>query len=360
MTDSAGSRSQRITVWPGFPVGVPTVPAAEVRLLDDESTLVFGVPAGGSRDLRTVTLRPDFHLREFRDLDASDPQEVLAFCQQWGPVGSAECDDLHIYSRSAAREADAAIADPWGRLVPSPTAGELRRESLELGTKLGFWHGMILQVHSVARVAYYQAALWNAVELWRLVSGKATPDELMANWRQEDVGAGSDRTAWVQEGDAWRIAESRPSESEAISDLANHLNPALVPFHVRLAPYPFGADTAVNVYQAACLLLANDIAERVPYGHCANERCGRLFSRQRGRSESDQYRRKGVIYCSANCARAQAQRNVRRNKKTERRPQDGRTGEQPVSNTKGAANGEQAIQRRQGHEGRDKKATDGR
>jgi len=113
----------------------------------------------------------------------------------------------------------------------------------------------------------------------------------------------------------WRLVAKRPTTSEAIFDLTQHLNPALLPFHVRLEPYVFGRDVHVNVYQAACLQLTNDIAERVPYRRCANETCGKLFTRQRDRSESDRHRMKGVRYCSIACARAQAQRAVRRRKR---------------------------------------------
>jgi hypothetical protein len=49
-----------------------------------------------------------------------------------------------------------------------------------------------------------------------------------------------------------------------------------------------------------------------PVKTCANEACRKEFRWQEGRSESDQYRAKGVIYCSNLCARAQYQREKRR------------------------------------------------
>jgi hypothetical protein len=62
----------------------------------------------------------------------------------------------------------------------------------------------------------------------------------------------------------------------------------------------------------AMLQLVNDLAEEVPYLRCANESCGRLFVRQRGRTEHGGNRMRGVMYCSNTCARAQYQRERRR------------------------------------------------
>ena len=70
-----------------------------------------------------------------------------------------------------------------------------------------------------------------------------------------------------------------------------------------------------TVYTAMAAQLFNHLAEDATLRHCANKTCGRLFVRQRGRSEYDRYRTKGVYFCSALCAKAQAQREYRKREK---------------------------------------------
>jgi hypothetical protein len=65
-------------------------------------------------------------------------------------------------------------------------------------------------------------------------------------------------------------------------------------------------------YEICCLELFNHVVEGARYMRCANERCSRLFVRQRGRAVHGQHRTRGVKYCSGSCARAQAQRQYRR------------------------------------------------
>jgi hypothetical protein len=65
------------------------------------------------------------------------------------------------------------------------------------------------------------------------------------------------------------------------------------------------------------LQLYNHLVEKAEFRQCANEPCGKTFVRQRGRAEFGQHRTSGILYCSRDCARAQAQRQLRRRRKAE-------------------------------------------
>jgi hypothetical protein len=63
---------------------------------------------------------------------------------------------------------------------------------------------------------------------------------------------------------------------------------------------------------ALVVQLHNLIVDGLEIRRCANESCGRPFTRQRGRAAKGQYRSTGVLYCDAACAKAQIQREYRR------------------------------------------------
>lgn len=116
----------------------------------------------------------------------------------------------------------------------------------------------------------------------------------------------SPREAWTSEG-------FRPDATEPWGIFVITMNAALKPFSVHVR-YP-GAATLLDTpstYEVAVLQLAKLIAEERHVRNCANERCTRLFTRQRGRAKYDNTGHStGVIYCSNLCAKAQAERNRR-------------------------------------------------
>lgn len=79
--------------------------------------------------------------------------------------------------------------------------------------------------------------------------------------------------------------------------------------------HPSHRDAHLPLYAVLCLELFNHICEGATYRLCANETCGRQFVRQHGRAAHGQHRSQGVMYCSARCARAQAQRRYRLRKR---------------------------------------------
>jgi hypothetical protein len=113
--------------------------------------------------------------------------------------------------------------------------------------------------------------------------------------------------------EAWTQAGFRIDDSDPWGLFVMTMNAALKPFAVHVR-YP-GAEALLDTpstYEVAVLQLAQLIAEDRQVRRCANERCTRIFTRQRGRAKYDKTGHStGVLYCSAQCAKAQAERNRR-------------------------------------------------
>jgi ribosome-binding protein aMBF1 (putative translation factor) len=106
----------------------------------------------------------------------------------------------------------------------------------------------------------------------------------------------------------------RVSEEETRKEFLAVLNKGLRLAHAR-AINPEAPEELATIYGACCLQLYNHIAEEAQFKRCANESCRQVFVRQRGRARSGTHRTEGVRFCTRECARAQAQRELRRRKK---------------------------------------------
>jgi hypothetical protein len=78
----------------------------------------------------------------------------------------------------------------------------------------------------------------------------------------------------------------------------------------------YTSELTVGLFTGLCVQLHNVIVEELPIRDCANETCHNVFQRQHGRARKGRYRTEGVMFCSAGCARAQAQRELRRRRKS--------------------------------------------
>jgi hypothetical protein len=73
-----------------------------------------------------------------------------------------------------------------------------------------------------------------------------------------------------------------------------------------------------DLFDALCVQLFQTIVDHLDVLTCANETCGRRFTKQRGTAQAKQYHTRGVIYCSKSCAYTQASRNRRRKQRAKR------------------------------------------
>ena len=108
------------------------------------------------------------------------------------------------------------------------------------------------------------------------------------------------------QADAWRVFVAVHAQL-----LRDHLPSLLVSLQHEGATLEIHASPS-SLASALMVQLHNLIVDGLEIRRCANETCGRPFTRQRGRAVKGQYRNTGVIYCDAACAKAQMQREYRR------------------------------------------------
>ena len=143
-----------------------------------------------------------------------------------------------------------------------------------------------------------------ALSLRELHDERASQIGRLANWVEPH-----DRLAKMVEFSVFAVEPSRHDED--LETVMRDLNAALAIFAPRIEVHNFKPQQ-LTIYNAVAAQFANDIFAGAPLMTCNNETCKRTFTKQRGRAEYGAHRTKGVLYCSNTCAKAQAQRELRR------------------------------------------------
>ena len=271
----------RITTWPHDRLPHPVAPQRVRYTLVNDNVLVPDLDAG----LQPPSPRysEEIYL-ELTALDLDDPQAIADFVNHFGEL---EVNLLHQQPLTWL-DHDESYSDE----VMVPKIYQAKRDA-GIHPHMG---------ETLIEFKWGATALRDLVAARRVVAGEIDPmDHAWESPIWDRVPQdGTEELPWEEDG--------------AISLLTVGLNYGLDPFSPVLLRGHESLFSDVSLYHVCCLELFNHIVEEAPYRRCANETCGRLFVRQRGRSVHGQHRSRGVKYCSAECARAQAQRAYRRRK----------------------------------------------
>lgn len=150
-----------------------------------------------------------------------------------------------------------------------------------------------------------------AVGFWRLIIGDPTHRQLLERTGLEPGRAAMEAADFLSAFFDWGLEPFHPGVSVEWDGSITAETFSRMP-EIETSPQ---SKASASLYHLCCLELYNHIVEGATYRTCSNETCGHTFVRQEGRAEHGQYRTKGVKYCSATCARAQAQRELRRRKR---------------------------------------------
>ncbi len=267
----------RPTVWPAEPPRPPAV--TRYRL---EPVAADDVGLRVTQALGTFELPPDFVFRELLERVPATTTEVVEVAAAWG-----------LTNGSGARAFEYLAGDP-----PPDVLSDL--QAWQDAGLSGLLNELL---HPGAVLAHLAALRALARHLLAYLEGQGD-SAILGAWQGVAAPSSVHRAWWLWE---WYV-------NRGLTVFAVHVRaePTVPDKHRLTRPVP-------NLYNACCLQLANYLAGDVPVLRCANERCRRPFTRQRGRAREEygQHRSRGVRYCSHLCAKAQSERDRRRRRAEE-------------------------------------------
>jgi hypothetical protein len=316
----------RITVWPSVPLPLPRYTRRDKYLLDSTCSALIGSP----ESVEVTERRGEAYLRLY-GLDLDDPQAILAYANAHGVFFDVGWVHKRLIGTGPFREPYPAEdeLEQIRRVYstdPRLTSSLADEDGLFVGTLDGFRHAArcIRDLTTAWRMVKGEiGADPSALEALPVRTAGANPyldvkdvllrglSELLSGFRPI-VGSGPpdpdpepefDLPRWTPDDD--REAEESPIGVTTVPSGALRLE-------ARSSPRVDGLE------EICALELFNHIVSGEVYRQCQNENCRRLFVLQYGRARHGMNKREGVMYCSASCARATAQRAYRRRKAAER------------------------------------------
>jgi hypothetical protein len=335
----------RITTWPGIPLPLP--PAAAITSDLDRQRKVI-VPAAtrdeadswDAFDLRPVRLSGQTYLR-LAEVDLEDPDAILGFVNSYGTLDGADAYAAVVSGEHTQLEDWCEGALRPGRERLAKKQAIVRDELRVLPIRLHWSNGDIEYGFSVTEILEGEPngpddEEWSRLHVPALLDGRnPTLVETLSEFRFAAYCLRDVEVAWhlLRSGgdpegvvldsvvhppeEGWDPLELSNFLIGMLSCLLRPLSPQLGgKFHMTDGNQPATAVSTlveplreapdIPLYTLCALELFNHILEGVEYRFCQNERCGRRFVHQEGRSKKGQSRSRGVIYCSDSCARATA------------------------------------------------------
>lgn len=269
----------RATAQMGAVIPLPDVAVREVERWSGKSGHWLRVV--DTEPVARVTVPVDFYLREALDIDPWDWGQIEDFVKTWGiPV-----DHLNRDLGGDADKVEGYALDE-GTLAEGYT---LRSGREAAAVEMGLIPQRVPLSRRVDEMEARERVLRSVVNLGEVIMRVGRMKGfcgVVAGLNQEDAYDYLDLNA-------------------ALSAFA----PAVVPLNVE----PITQEP--TVYTVCALQIVNDLHEGATTQVCQNESCGRTFTKQRGRGSYGVHRTKGVMYCSKECAKAQAQRELRRRRR---------------------------------------------